>query len=161
MTGGWLQWINGIITLVTFFLARVVWGNYQSCLLTWDIYRAYKAGSLNNALSLYSNGRDKGDLSEFRYSRDGSLPLWLAAIFLTSNWTLNVLNLYWMNKMVQTLRKRFPPPFGTKAIAEKKDMAISPQDLSEAVKELDDKPLASGVETPKSHARHVKRQRSN
>ena len=41
------------------------------------------------------------------------LPLWLGASYLASNITLNLLNLFWFSKMVQTIRTRFPPPFGT------------------------------------------------
>jgi len=41
------------------------------------------------------------------------VPLWLAVSYLTSNIVLNSLNFWWFSKMVETIRKRFPPPFGT------------------------------------------------
>lgn len=44
------------------------------------------------------------------------LPLWLGSAYLASNLVLNVLNYYWFSKMIQTIRKRFDPPWGTKGI---------------------------------------------
>ena len=42
------------------------------------------------------------------------LPFWLGASYLTSNVVLTLLNFFWFFKMIQTIRKRFEPPFGTK-----------------------------------------------
>lgn len=49
-----------------------------------------------------------------RFAGDTTVPLWLALSYLFSNIVLNMLNYYWMGKMIETIRKRFPPPFGTK-----------------------------------------------
>jgi hypothetical protein len=45
---------------------------------------------------------------------DRTVPLWLAGCYLLSNLTLNSLNWYWFGKMIETLRKRFDPPLGTR-----------------------------------------------
>jgi hypothetical protein len=54
------------------------------------------------------------------------LPLWLGASYLASNITLNLLNLFWFSKMVQTIRTRFPPPYGTKGSG--KEVHYHPQE---------------------------------
>ena len=45
-----------------------------------------------------------------------AVPLWLAAAYLGANVVLNCLNWYWFSKMIATIRKRFPPPLGTKRV---------------------------------------------
>ena len=54
-----------------------------------------------------------------RFANEKTVPLWLAAAYMASNITLNILNIYWLGKMVSTIRKRFDPPFGTKGQEEK------------------------------------------
>lgn len=47
------------------------------------------------------------------------MPIWLAGCYLASNLTLNGLNWYWFGKMIETIRKRFDPPLGTRKPEEK------------------------------------------
>jgi len=47
------------------------------------------------------------------------VPFWLAASYLASNITLNGLNWYWFGKMIEAIRKRFDPPFGTRGMPDK------------------------------------------
>jgi hypothetical protein len=45
-----------------------------------------------------------------QYANDAStVPLWLGAIYLASNLTLNGLNFYWFFMMIKAVRKRFEP----------------------------------------------------
>lgn len=48
------------------------------------------------------------------FAGEGGIPLWLACAYLLSNLTLNGLNWFWFSKMIQTIRTRFDPPFGTR-----------------------------------------------
>jgi hypothetical protein len=40
----------------------------------------------------------------------------LGASYLAANVVLQCLNFFWFSKMVETIRKRFAPPFGTKGV---------------------------------------------
>ena len=51
---------------------------------------------------------------------DLRIPLWLAASYLASNVVLHGLNVFWFGRMIETIRKRFDPPFGTRGKADKK-----------------------------------------
>lgn len=48
------------------------------------------------------------------YMTGQNLPLWLGISYVASNVALTLLNTFWFSKMVQAIRKRFDPPFGTK-----------------------------------------------
>lgn len=48
------------------------------------------------------------------------VPVWLGVSYLASNLVLNALNFYWFNKMIQTIRSRFDPPWGTKGVGPSK-----------------------------------------
>ncbi|KAF1845489.1 DUF887-domain-containing protein [Cucurbitaria berberidis CBS 394.84] len=134
MTGTTLQLVNGIVLLFTFFSCRIVWGTYQSVHVFRDVYRAYTAGAvtlsdpvygkLNNS-TVVGNAGFKHDILQFAEGQ--TVPLWLAGIYLASNLTLNGLNWYWFGKMIETLRKRFDPPFGTKS-PEGKEPLLVPED---------------------------------
>lgn len=80
MTGGYLQLINGVFLLGTFFAVRGVWG--------W--YMAYQTFS-----NLWHN---REHVSWF-----------LSGVYLFSNMSLNTLNIYWFYKMIEALRKRLSP----------------------------------------------------
>jgi len=80
MTGSNLQLYNGIVLVSTFFGSRLVWGSYQTWLLSQDMLEAWQSGPV---------------------------PRLLFATYLLSNTTLTVLNFYWFEKMIQALRKRF------------------------------------------------------
>lgn len=80
MTGGILQVVNGALLLLTFFLVRGLWG--------W-----------NMAYQVFSNlWRNRDHVSWI-----------LSSIYLFSNMSLNLLNIYWFTKMIQALKKRLAP----------------------------------------------------
>lgn len=121
MTGSTLQFVNGIFLLLTFFSCRLLWGTYQSFRVFYDVYNAYAAGAvtltdlefgkLNNS-TVVGNAGFKHDVLQFAEGQ--TVPLWLAAAYLASNIILNGLNWFWFGKMIETLRKRFDPPIGTR-----------------------------------------------
>ncbi|QIW97110.1 hypothetical protein AMS68_002628 [Peltaster fructicola] len=126
LTGSTIQAVNGAFLVLTFFCCRLVWGTYSSVLVFYDVWRAIQGGYTEPRLfEKFTAYAREGDLSDpqgqttafmgVRY-----LPLWLGSAYLASNLVLNVLNYYWFSKMVQTIRKRFDPPFGTKGIGEDK-----------------------------------------
>ena len=41
MTGSTIQFLNGIVLLLTFFSCRLVWGTYNSIVVFADVWRAY------------------------------------------------------------------------------------------------------------------------
>ncbi|KAK4554962.1 hypothetical protein LTR86_008110 [Recurvomyces mirabilis] len=85
LTGSNLQLYNGIALISTFFSARLVWGSYQTWLLSSDMLEAWQ-------------------------TEPEIVPTWLFLTYLVSNTTLTCLNFYWFGKMIQALRKRFEPP---------------------------------------------------
>jgi hypothetical protein len=132
MTGSKLQLYNGILLLCTFAGCRLGWGSYQSIRVFYDVYRAITVG---DSTLTYSDP-DFGKLSNgstvldptlappsemMQYAGDRVVPVWLAGCYLLSNFTLNGLNWYWFGKMIETLRKRFDPPLGTRKAEESKD----------------------------------------
>lgn len=133
MTGSTYQWVNGIVLIVTFFSCRLVWGGINSFFIFNDMYQAFQHGRVfgdsdlgfklglgTSAPVATSEERNTPGSEMMRFAGDKSLPLWLAMSYLASNIILNCLNYYWMSKMIDTIRKRFDPPFGTKGVAEKK-----------------------------------------
>jgi hypothetical protein len=121
MTGSTIQFVNGIILLFTFFSCRLCWGTYHSFRVFADVYRAYAAGAVTltdvqtgklNSTTVVGNAGFKHDVLAFAEGQ--TVPLWLAAAYLASNLTLNGLNWFWFGKMIETLRKRFDPPLGTR-----------------------------------------------
>ena len=121
MTGTTVQLVNGIVLLCTFFSCRILWGSYQSIRVFTDVYHAYTAGAVPRSdpevgkLSndtIVGNAGFKNDI--LQYSEGQTVPLWLISAYLASNVILNGLNWFWFSKMIETLRKRFDPPFGTK-----------------------------------------------
>jgi hypothetical protein len=133
LTGSVYQAINGAFLTTTFFCCRILWGNYSSYLVFNDVYRAITQGYTTPKyyMDKFDSIPHHGDLThphgqttafmEVRY-----LPLWLGASYLASNITLNLLNLFWFSKMVQTIRTRFPPPYGTKGSG--KEVHYHPQE---------------------------------
>ena len=122
MTGSKLQFYNGIILLCTFFGCRLCWGSYQSVRVFSDIYRALTAretalqdngfGPLGNGTTVDGSAILAPEIMQF--AGDRTVPLWLASCYLLSNVVLNGLNWFWFSKMIETLRKRFDPPLGTR-----------------------------------------------
>ncbi|CAG8563599.1 12275_t:CDS:2, partial [Acaulospora morrowiae] len=78
LTGTLPQLINGIFLLSSFFFARIIYGFYMS-------YHAYL--SAQQVMS--------------------QIPIFLCIIYGISNMVLNILNVYWFFKMIESLMKRF------------------------------------------------------
>ncbi|EMD00457.1 hypothetical protein BAUCODRAFT_62246 [Baudoinia panamericana UAMH 10762] len=128
LTGSIYQAINGVFLVGTFFSSRLVWGLYNSYNVFHDFWIAYQAGHSSGVGLMGDDAAIRnsmsGDMSiyyeEARQQRafmgEKVLPLWLPIVYLLSNLTLNLLNVYWFGKMIETIRKRFDPPFGTKGI---------------------------------------------
>ena len=116
--------------LCTFAGCRLGWGSYQSVRVFYDVYRAItegestlayadpELGKLSNGTYVDPSSIPTSDIMRFAGSRD--VPLWLAGCYLASNFTLNGLNWFWFGKMIETIRKRFDPPLGTRQAEEKK-----------------------------------------
>lgn len=68
--------------MTTFAGSRLVWGTYQTWLLSNDMLTAW---------------------------REGPIPKLLFSTYLLANTSLTCLNFYWFGKMVQALQKRFEP----------------------------------------------------
>lgn len=119
LTGSIYQAVNGAFLTSTFFGCRIVWGLYNSYNTFFDMYTAIKAGHSQRQTGIL--GEETGMGSMFQRENgvwygEMYLPIWLASIYLASNLTLNMLNLYWFSKMIETIRKRFDPPLGTKGV---------------------------------------------
>lgn len=132
LTGSKLQLYNGILLLGMFFSCRLVWGTYQSVCVFYDIYRALKHPgatplSANKGSQTILDGRSQ----MMRFAGDEQIPMWLAASYLGANITLNGLNIHWFGKMIETVRKRFDPPLGTRVAGEqaKKDKSESKEQV--------------------------------
>lgn len=141
MTGSTIQFVNGIVLLFTFFSCRLLWGTYQSIRVFTDVYHAYRAGAVPQPdpevgkLSddtLVSNAAFKNDL--LRFAAGETVPFWLIFAYLASNFILNGLNWFWFGKMIETLRKRFDPPIGTRKAQPK--VNVTPLDIPENEKVL-------------------------
>ncbi|RMZ91699.1 hypothetical protein DV736_g1075, partial [Chaetothyriales sp. CBS 134916] len=122
LTGGKLQWYNGITLLVTFFCSRLLWGTFQSFSVfndVWNVMQATKPG-VQDVLSIFVP-RDlelclgdkscvKAHAEVMKYAAvavSRPVPAWMALTFLTSNMILHTLNFYWFGRMIETVRKRF------------------------------------------------------
>lgn len=81
MTGTIYQLINGIVLLVVFFGARIVFGMYMS-------YQTYL-----NVMPVIAQ-----------------IPWHLIVIYSAANVVLNTLNLFWFYKMIESLMRRFVTP---------------------------------------------------
>ena len=139
--------------LLTFFSCRLCWGSYQSIRVFYDVYRALRSGQftvtdpelgkLSNAAALPSDPALTSEI--MMYAGDRIVPLWLAACYLLSNLVLNGLNWFWFGKMIETIRKRFDPPLGTRKPDSSNTEKIPILEVPE-----DEKVLVEGihVETP-------------
>lgn len=130
MTGSTIQFVNGIVLLFTFFSCRLVWGTYQSFRVFSDVYHAYRAGTVPqpdvevgklSEDTFVNNAAFKNDI--LRFAAGQTIPFWLISAYLASNLILNGLNWFWFSKMIETLRKRFDPPIGTRKAQPKTNAA--------------------------------------
>lgn len=80
--------------------------------------RQYIKDSVTQAPSFGDLSDPQGQTTHFMTVR--YLPVWLGASYLAANVSLTILNFFWFSKMVQTIRKRFDPPFGTKGVGPEK-----------------------------------------
>ncbi|KAI8607382.1 TLC domain-containing protein [Chytriomyces sp. MP71] len=78
LTGTTLQFVNGIVLLVTFFCARLVFGFYQSWMFFVTVYAEMDA-----------------------------IPTYLVVVYSVCNFVLNGLNVFWFFKMVDSVQRRF------------------------------------------------------
>ncbi|PNS14192.1 hypothetical protein CAC42_6705 [Sphaceloma murrayae] len=145
LTGSTYQWVNGIVLIGTFFSCRLVWGNINSIFVFGDMWTAYRSGMITTTPTIWPEGKPPGNLANendlFRYTAGRDLPFWLAASYLGANIVLNGLNIYWMGKMIETVRKRFDPPFGTKGVVKgkkKAEMDAVKQEEPTIVRSLDE-----------------------
>lgn len=119
LTGSTIQAVNGAFLVSVFFGCRLVYGTYGAISVSRDVYRAATIG-----YSALDSAQDKirqplanledphGQTISFLQAQ--KLPLWLAFIYVAANVALTLLNVVWFSKMIETVRKRFDPPFGTK-----------------------------------------------
>ncbi|TGJ78113.1 hypothetical protein E0Z10_g10652 [Xylaria hypoxylon] len=108
MTGSRAQLYNGLVLIATFFSCRLVWGTYQSVLVYRDLLAGIKQGPDVLSADKISLPLRYAESMQFVTPSTG-LPIWLAAIYVGSNLTLNSLNFYWFFKMIDAVRKRFDP----------------------------------------------------
>ncbi|RMZ77962.1 hypothetical protein DV738_g4117, partial [Chaetothyriales sp. CBS 135597] len=122
LTGGKLQWYNGITLLVTFFCSRLLWGTFQSFSLfsdVWNVMQVTKPG-VRDLLSVFVPRNVESCLSDLscfeaqaevmKYAAvavSKPAPAWMALTYLASNLILHTLNFYWFGRMIETVRKRF------------------------------------------------------
>ncbi|KAK4543203.1 hypothetical protein LTR36_005753 [Oleoguttula mirabilis] len=133
LTGSVYQAVNGAFLTSTFFFCRICWGTYSSVRTFYDFYTAIAAGHssqrptgiIGEDKRLPGQNWNSGDVGLYyrehadqttAFMGEEYLPLWLACSYLLANLTLNLLNIFWFSKMVQTIRKRFDPPWGTKGV---------------------------------------------
>ena len=129
MTGGKLQWYNGMLLLSVFFGCRLMWGTYQSLRVYQDVWHTMHLNlqsgpvlrelreSPHSSIFVPRNGQlclgekscitAQSEVMKFTGSQTQAIPLWLALVYLTCNLVLNALNFYWFGKMIETVRKRF------------------------------------------------------
>ncbi|KAG5296765.1 DUF887 domain-containing protein [Histoplasma ohiense] len=109
MTGSKAQWYNGMMLLLVFFCCRLVWGTWQSFRVFIDIFTVY-SGASGGSTRIPVNATN-AEASKFADgSMAGSVPLWLVATYLSSNFILNSLNFFWFWRMIETVMKRFRAP---------------------------------------------------
>ena len=139
MTGSNAQLYNGILLMSTFFGSRLIWGTYASFHCFSDVWKALKfqdtpAGKAwletrGRSPALHFDRFTKGDPAAELFGHTTAhprhIPQWLALAYVTSNLVLLFLNVIWFGKMIETIRKRFAPPFGTRQPEPEKDIAVS------------------------------------
>ena len=170
MTGGKLQWYNGITLLFTFFCSRLCWGTYQSFRVfqdVWQILHQYPSVPLPNdalrdvhsssaasvfvprdgqlCLGMESCVAAQAEVMKFAHEHTPGIPLWLGLVYLASNLILHTLNFYWFGRMIETVRKRFDEKEDTKYEKIKRRQSV----IEEMADELDKGEISGhGVPTP-------------
>jgi hypothetical protein len=101
MTGSKAQLYNGIALVSVFFSCRLVWGAYSSFNIYRDTWNALYFDPSKAKLSMNEN--------MMRFGHDHALPAWLVIIYMGGHVTLQLLNVFWLGKMIAAIRKRFTP----------------------------------------------------
>ena len=114
MTGSRPQFYNGLLLIGTFFCCRLCWGTYQSVAVFRDIFEAVQSPGVlvdaaNETVVAALEQSVDGGAEIMRFAGERVVPKWLAYTYLGANITLNGLNFFWFNKMIETVRKRFRP----------------------------------------------------
>lgn len=128
-----LQAINGVFLVGTFFGCRLVWGLWNSFIVFQDQLTLHLRGhtnySLRHPIGKHTSPYTVEQLLALRsdkiaqldaFNREQYIPLWIPVVYLISNLTLNGLNVFWFGKMIETIRTRFDPPWGTKGVGSDK-----------------------------------------
>lgn len=137
MTGSRPQLYNGMALIASFFMARLCWGTYSTVRIAWDVYQAvFQSSGFASSLppvfdppstaapgvGFLDKPTDPLDES-MRFAGGRTIPIWIYGAYVGANLTLHTLNFYWFGKMIETVRKRFDPPLGTKGLADKKRLS--------------------------------------
>ena len=118
MTGSNAQLFNGILLMSTFAGSRLIWGSYNCFRVFPDLWKAVHYQSTDDGkMYLAARASHKvgvAAIEETKRTSHRHVPVWLAGIYVLSYITLMALNFVWFGKMVETIRRRFDPPFGTR-----------------------------------------------
>lgn len=124
LTGSSWQWYNGVVLISSFGGSRLIWGTYAGFRVFWDIWQAmhhpldlvnYQRRWLNGTMKVTQRdllGHEHVLLDDpMRFAKQGTIVSpWRGGIYLTCMVTLSILNFYWFNTMIQTVRSRFEGP---------------------------------------------------
>jgi TLC domain len=103
-SGTSIQLYNGIALMTSFFCARLLYGGYWSIRWYMDVF--YVLQNPHDGIPEISSFSPTNIRPDAISKTTETLPLWLIAVFMTSNTLLNALNFIWFGKMIQTLRNR-------------------------------------------------------
>ncbi|KAI1336402.1 TLC domain-containing protein [Xylariaceae sp. FL0016] len=114
MTGSRAQLYNGLALIATFFSCRLVWGTIQSFLVFRDVWAALSTTPASFQTILAADAQNSTFPAQYSQtmafvSDSTNVPVWLAAVYMGANITLNSLNFYWFFKMIDAVHKRFNP----------------------------------------------------
>ncbi|KAI1001516.1 hypothetical protein K3495_g6685 [Podosphaera aphanis] len=98
MTGSKAQLYNGLTLLFMFFSARLVWGAFATVYIYGDIWQVWH---LSNQLPM------KSSPEMMRFAPERILPKGVILLYMVGHITLYSLNVFWFNKMIAAVRKRF------------------------------------------------------
>ncbi|KAH7030805.1 TLC domain-containing protein [Microdochium trichocladiopsis] len=119
LTGSKFQLYNGFLLIGTFFSCRLVYGTLNSYWVARDILAGINATP--NVMATLA-AKDAANVTlpvtlpasyeqtMIYVNENTTVPLWLAAVYIGANLTLNCLNFYWFFKMIEAIRKRFDTP---------------------------------------------------
>ena len=106
LTGSTVQWLNGIVLIISFFSCRLVWGTYLTFNFFKDVWTAIQADQRQTSVS-YGMAKPGEEVVI-----ENKLPYWMLGLFCVGNLALTSLNFFWFSKMIDAVRKRFEPEVG-------------------------------------------------